>query len=62
MRYVYTENVSKNRSGALNQLRLENKTVPVFPCSEAGVWCHVYLLDLNLRKLPPVAFEKDWCI
>ena len=35
--YVYTENSSKNRSGALNQLRLENKTVPVFHVvNEAG--------------------------
>ena len=60
MHYLYTENGSKNRSGALNQLRLDNKTVPIFPCSGAGVRCHVYLLDLYFSKLPPIAFEKDW--
>ena len=54
---MYAENGSKNRSGGFNQLRLENKTVPVFVCSEAGVRCHVHLLDLYLCKSPPIAFK-----
>ena len=55
--YVYT---AKKRSGGLNQLRLENKTVPVFPCADAGVQCHVSILDKYLSKLPPMALQKDW--
>ena len=60
LQYVYTENGSKNRSGGLNQLRPENKTVPVLACTEAGVRCHVCILDKYLSKLPPIAYEKDW--
>ena len=56
--YVYTENGSKNRSGSFNQLRLENKSVPVYAC-EAGVRCHVAILDKYIGKLPPFALEKD---
>lgn len=41
---LYTENGSKNRSGALNQLHLDNKTVPIFPCSGAGVAMCTYLI------------------
>jgi hypothetical protein len=58
--YVYTENGSKNRTGSLHQLRLENKRVTVFPCPEAGVRCHFSILEKYLSKLPPIAFEKDW--
>ena len=58
--YVYTENGSKNRSGSFNQLRVENKCVPVFPCADASVRCHVSILDKYLSKLPPIAFTKDW--
>ena len=57
--YVYTENGSKNRSGSFNQLRVESKSVPVFPCAEAGVRCHVAILDKYISKLPPFASEKD---
>ena len=55
--YVYTENGSKKQSDSLNQLRLENKTIPVFPCADAGVRCHV---DKYLTKLPTMALQKDW--
>ena len=57
--YLYTENGSKNRSGSFNQLRLENKSVPVYACAEAGVRCHVAILDKYIGKLPPFALEKD---
>ena len=50
----------KTEVGGLNQLRFENKTLPVFACTEAGVRCHVSILDKYLSKLPPFAFEKDW--
>ncbi len=59
-RYMYTENASKNRQGGLNQLKLENKSVPVFATPAAGIRCHVRVLDLYLSKLPPVATEKDF--
>ena len=58
--YVYTENGSKNRSGSFNEMRVENKVVPVFPCPEAGMRCHFSLLEKYISKLPPVAFQKDW--
>ena len=57
--YVYTENGSKNRSGSFHQLRVESKSVPVFPYAEAGVHCHVAILDKYISKLPPFASEKD---
>lgn len=34
--YINTENGSKNRSGGFNKSRLQNKTVPICRCSEAG--------------------------
>ncbi|XP_011403268.1 PREDICTED: uncharacterized protein KIAA1958-like [Amphimedon queenslandica] len=58
-RYIYTENSSKNRKGGLRELRLEHKAVPVMADPEAGVRCHVYLLDLYIRKLPSEANMKD---
>ena len=57
--YVYTENGSKNHSGSFNQLHVESKSVPVLACAEAGVHCHVAILDKYISKLPPFAFEKD---
>ena len=58
--YVYTKNGSKNRNGGINQRRVENKVVPVFPCPESGVQCHFTILQKYIGKLPPVAFQKDW--
>ena len=58
-RYIYIENSSKNRKGGLQELKLEHKTVPVMADPEAGVRCHVYLLDLYIRKLPSEAIMKD---
>ena len=58
-RYLYTENGSKNRSGGLFQLRVENKVVPIYSCEQLGERCHVYLLDKYISKLPPKAFEMD---
>ena len=58
--YVYVETGSKNRSGGLKELNVENKVVPVYASPAAGERCLVYLLDLYLQKLPPIAFEKDW--
>lgn len=58
-KYVYCENGSKNRSGRLNQLHLQNKIVPVFENPSAGSRCLVHLLDLYFEKLPKFASEKD---
>ena len=57
--YVYVETGSKNRSGELKEINLENKVVPVYASSAAGERCLVYLLDLYLKKLPALALEKD---
>ena len=43
--YEYTENVSKNRSGGLAQLRVCHKGVPIYANPAAGQRCHVRLLD-----------------
>ena len=58
-RYVDTENASKNRKGGLHDMRLESKIVPIVADPEAGVRCHVYLLDLYISKLPSEAVMND---
>ena len=58
-RFVYTEHASKNRSGGLRQLRVENKVVPVYADPQAGIKCHVAVLDLYLSKLPAASASKD---
>ena len=40
-------------------MRLEHKVVPIVADPEAGVRCHVYLLDLYISKLPSEAVMKD---
>ena len=57
--YVYTEHGSKNRSGGLAQLNVENKCVPCYPVPESGERCAVFLLDKYPNKLPSYAFEKN---
>ena len=52
-RYICKENGSKNRSGGFTDLRIENKIVPIYTNSEAGIRCHVKQLDLYLSKLAP---------
>ena len=54
--YIYTENGSKNRSGGLWQLHVENKIVPIVANSEL---CHVSLLDEYISKLPQKAYDLD---
>ena len=57
--YVYTENSSKNRSGGMAQMRVANKVVPIYATPEAGIRCHVNILDTYFSKLPQEAMEKD---
>ena len=57
--YVYVETGSKNRSGGLKELNVDNEVVPIYACPGAGERCLVYLLDFYLSKLPSIAFEKD---
>ena len=61
-RYVYVENGSKNRSGGLEQLQVQNKVVPIDAVPEARNRCYVYVLDFCLQKLPPEAFENKTSI
>ena len=61
-RYVYTENGSKNHSGAFCQLRVENKVVPILAQPECGDRCPVHLLDLYFSKLPSKAYEMEFSI
>uniref|UniRef100_A0A1X7TT57 DUF3504 domain-containing protein n=1 Tax=Amphimedon queenslandica TaxID=400682 RepID=A0A1X7TT57_AMPQE len=58
--YIYSERSSKNRPGGTAQIRLEHKTVPIVANHAAGICCHVFLLDMYLKKLPPIAIEKDY--
>ena len=46
--YVDVETGSKNRSGGLKELNVDNKVVPIYACPAAGERCLVYLLDLYL--------------
>ena len=45
--YTYIEHGSKNRSGGLEQLKVDNKCVPCYTVPEQSPRCFVYLLDLN---------------
>ena len=56
--YTYTEWGSKNRSGGLKQLKMENKTVRQYE-SENTDRCHVLWLDKYIQKLPAEAKQKD---
>ena len=40
-KYIYHENVSKNRNGSFKQLHVRSKVVPVYSCPEAGIRCPV---------------------
>ncbi len=42
--YTYIEHGSKNRSGGLEQLKIDNKCVPCFAVPEQAPQCLVYLL------------------
>ena len=55
----YNEHGSKNRPGGRHQLNLANKVVVHYSRPELGTRCHVYLLRLNLSKLPEIAFQRD---
>ncbi len=58
-KYIYHENVSKNRNGSFRQLHLSAKVVPVFASVEAGERCPVLILDRYIRRLPQEARDKD---
>ncbi len=58
-KYVYYENVSKNRNGSFKQLHIKSKVIPVYPCPETHERCPVRLLDLYISKLPEEAKKKD---
>lgn len=58
-KYVYYENVSKNRSGSFKQLHVRSKVVPVYSCPEAGQRCPVRLLDLFISEQPEEAKKKE---
>ena len=45
-RYIYSENVSKNRNGTFKQLNIANKVIPLFSCPEAGERCPMHILDM----------------
>ena len=52
----YTENGSRNRSGGIAQLRVQNKIVENYALPENEPRCLFYLY---FSKLPPYAFEND---
>ena len=58
-RYTYTEHGSKNSSGGLKELHLNNKVVTQYENPEAGSRDHVYSLDKYFAKLPSDVWDKD---
>ena len=58
--YTYIEHESKNRTGGLLQLRVDNKAVPCYAVPDSSPTCLVHLLDTYLAKLPSLAFEQDY--
>ncbi len=53
------EHGSKNRSGGLAQLQIENKRVPCYAVPEMNPICLVFLLNKYFEKLPLFAFKND---
>ena len=60
--YVYecTEHGSKNRTGGLKQLQMENKEVRQSESEDGGDRCHIRIVDKYLQKVPKEAIEKDF--
>jgi len=56
---TYIEHGSKNRSGGIDHLRLENKEVPCYAVYDQVLKCLVFLLNLYVNKLPKYAFDRD---
>ncbi len=44
VKYIYRENVSKNRNGSFKQLHVQKKVVPVYPNPDIGERCPVSIL------------------
>lgn len=40
-------------------MKIEHKSVTIVANADAGLRCHVSLLDKYISKLPPTVFEKD---
>ena len=57
--YQYIENASKNRQGGLAQLHLDHKCVPIYENQAVPERCHVRILDVYIKKLPPEAKARD---
>ena len=58
-RLTYTENGSKNRSGGMHQVHLDNKVVHHYANGSIGNRCLLLLVELYISKLPESAFEKE---
>ncbi len=58
-KYVYYENVSKNRNGSFTQLHVNSKIVPLYPNQALGERCPVHVLDKYISKLPQKAKDED---
>ena len=58
--YIYMENGSKNRSGGVAQMKIENEVVPSYASTNAEnkERCHVYLLNLYMEKVSKGALSK----
>ena len=54
---VYTENVSKNRSGTYKKKAGDNKVVKHYANTQIGNRCYVFLLRLYLQKFAPKVLE-----
>uniref|UniRef100_A0A1X7TLL5 ZMYM2-like/QRICH1 C-terminal domain-containing protein n=1 Tax=Amphimedon queenslandica TaxID=400682 RepID=A0A1X7TLL5_AMPQE len=57
--YKYVENGSKNRSGGVAQLNLENKVIAIHAIKDNEPRCLVFLLDLYFSKWPEAMIDKD---
>ncbi len=57
---VYTEHGSKNRTGSMHHVHLNNKKGIYYAKPSLGERCFVHLMELYLSKLPAAATEKDF--
>ena len=58
-KFVYYENVSKNRNGSFKQLHVPSKVVPLYSNPDMGERCPVLILDKYISKLPPKIKDDD---
>ena len=43
----------------MEHIHVKNTVMPVVAVTDSGIRCHVYVLDMYMKQLPPEAFTQD---